>query len=280
MAKTTLRRIAFTACAALGAAALLPAPAAPARLPILPGLAPILTPLLSPLLPPPPPAPAPAPADPVPAPAPTTTETTPAPSPSSTPAPPATSPAPTPPASADPPPSLVQALFPTCGSAVHPFAQFGDRNGYYGFPNNGFEDGLAGWRVSGASVVGGNEPWYVNGPGDSSLSLGAHGAAASPLVCINLLDPGWRMFARANGANGPLHAQVVFYGLTGNITGVLNVAALQPSKYGSWQPSVTIRSLLALPLLTKYAQLQVQSGATRGTWQIDDVFVDPWANRG
>jgi hypothetical protein len=172
------------------------------------------------------------------------------------------------------------ALLPTCGSTVYPFAQFGDQNAYFGFPNNGFENGATGWRVSSASVVGSNEPWYVNGPGNSSLALSPNGTAASPLVCINLLDPGWRMFARANGANGPLHARVVFYGLTGNITGVLNFADLQPSGYTSWQPSTAIRSVLALPLLTKYAQLQVTSAATRGTWQIDDVFVDPWANRG
>ena len=264
MAKTTLRRIALAACTALGAGALLPAPAAPATIPILPGLAPVLTPLLAPVLPPP-----------------TTPSTAPAPAPAPTPAPSspptASNPAPAP---ADPVSALTQTVLPTCGPAVHPFAQFGDHSAYYGFANNGFENGLSGWRVTGASVVAGNEPWHVNGPGTSSLSLSAHGAAASPLVCINLLDPGWRMFARANGANGPLHAQVVFYGLTGNITGVLNVADLQPSKYGSWQPTVAIRSLLALPLLTKYAQLQLQSAATRGTWQIDDVFVDPWANRG
>lgn len=181
------------------------------------------------------------------------------------------------PASASPATNL---LLPTCGSTVYPFAQFGDQNAYFGFPNNGFENGATGWRVSGASVVPGNEPWYVNGPGNSSLSLSPNGSAASPLVCINLLDPNWRMFAHSNGANSALQARVVFYGLTGNITGVLNFADLQPSGYSSWQPSTAIRSVLALPLLTKYAQLQVTSTATRGTWQIDDVFVDPWANRG
>jgi hypothetical protein len=252
-----VRRLALAACTVLGAAALLPGSAAPATVPILPVLSP-LTQLLAPVASQPAATPAP--------PAPVSTQPN--------------APAPTAPtAPAGPVSSLTQVLLPTCGSPVHPFAQFGDQNSYYGFANNGFENGLTGWRASGASVVGGNEPWYVNGHGSSSLSLSPNGTAASPLVCINLLDPDWRMFAHANGANGPLHAQIVFYGVTGNLTGVLNVADLQASKYGSWQPTTVIRSLLALPLLTKYAQLQVSSGATRGTWQIDDVFVDPWANR-
>jgi hypothetical protein len=171
-----------------------------------------------------------------------------------------------------------QLVLPTCGSTSKPFAQFGDNKSYYGFPDNGFESGTKGWTVSGASAVSGNEPWYVNSTGKYSLSLPPGATAASPLVCINLLDPGWRMFARS-GANGSLHAQVVFYGLTGNLTGILNLADLSPSKYTAWAPTSTITSALALPLLTSYAQLRLSSSATSGSWQVDDVFVDPWANR-
>ena len=175
---------------------------------------------------------------------------------------------------------MTQAVLPTCGAATHPFSQFGDQSAYYAFPNNGFESGASGWSLAGAAVVSGNEPWHVNGPGSSSLAVAPQGAAGSPLVCINLLDPGWRMFAHATNANGPLHAQVVFYGATGNVTGLVNFTNLAAAKFGSWAPSPTIRSLLALPPPTKYAQLRVASEATRGTWQIDDVFIDPWANRG
>ncbi len=119
----------------------------------------------------------------------------------------------------------------------------------------------------------------MNGPGKSSLVLPPGASASSPRVCINLLTPEWRMFAHSNAANGALHAQIVFYGLTGNLTGILNVADLAPSGYGSWQPTSTISSVLALPLLTRYAQLRLTSTATSGSWQVDDVFVDPWASR-
>jgi hypothetical protein len=194
------------------------------------------------------------------------------------PATPGTPPAPAPPS--DPIGAVQQAVLPSCGDATHPFAQFGDQNSYFAFPNNGFESGAAGWTLNRSSIGRGNEPWFVNGSGSSSLSIPPRGAAGSPLVCVNLLDPFWRLFARAAGANGPLHVQVVFYGATGNLTGVVNFDDLPAARYASWSPTSRIRSLLALPALTKYAQLRVASGASRGSWQIDDVFVDPWANRG
>ena len=166
-----------------------------------------------------------------------------------------------------------------CSGSLQPFAQFGDNNDYFGFANNGFESGSNGWKLSNSFVASGNEPWFVNGAGTSALSLSPGGSASSPKVCTALNAPGWRMFARSNGANAPLTAQIVFYGLLGNITGILNVATLQPSDYASWEPSADIPSILSLPLLTYAAQLRLTSSATSGTWQVDDVFVDPWGNR-
>jgi hypothetical protein len=171
---------------------------------------------------------------------------------------------------------LVNVVLPTCGTTVYPFAQFGDRNSYYALPNNGFESGSTGWALSGnAAVVSGNEPWYVNGNGASSLALGPGASATSPAVCINLLDPFFRMFAKGASANGNLQVQIIFRGPTGNLTGVLNFGSMSPGGYSSWQPTSTVPSLLALPLGTTSAQMRVTSTASSGTWQIDDVFVDP-----
>ncbi len=167
----------------------------------------------------------------------------------------------------------------TCPANGTPFAQFGDYSSYFGFSNNGFESGANGWSLRGAAVGAGNEPWYVNGPGSDSLSIGPGGTASSPRVCTALLAPDWRMFAHANGANGALRAQIVFYGLLGNVTGILNVTDFGPSDYASWAPSAHVPSLLSLPLATVSAQLRLTSTATSGTWQVDDVFVDPWGSR-
>jgi hypothetical protein len=168
----------------------------------------------------------------------------------------------------------------SCPASLHPFAQFGDNNSYFAFSNNGFENGNGGWGLSGASVVGGNEPWDVNGSGGSSLSIGPGGSAYSPRVCAALLAPAWRLFAKSNGANGSLRAQVVFYGLLGNVTGILNVTSFDSSAYGDWEPTSFVPSLLALPLATVSAQLRLTNTSSSGTWQVDDVFVDPCGMRG
>ena len=166
---------------------------------------------------------------------------------------------------------VVQLALPTCGATVHPFTQFGDSNAYYAIPNNGFESGATGWSLgSGARVAYGNEPFYVNGLGAHSLSLPAGATATSPSFCINLLDPVMRMMARGP-AGGKLNVQIVFHGLTGNLTGVLNYATLSGS--GAWEPTDTVSSQLALPLLTASAEVRITSAS--GTWTIDDVFEDP-----
>ena len=65
-----------------------------------------------------------------------------------------------------------------CTGTVQPFAQFGDYDSYFGFSNNGFESGTTGWKLLGASVGSGNEPWHVNGSGSSSLVIGPGGSAS------------------------------------------------------------------------------------------------------
>lgn len=167
----------------------------------------------------------------------------------------------------------------SCPANLQPFAQFGDYNDYFGFANNGFESGTSGWSVSGSTVVTGNEPWEVNGSGSSSLSIGPGGTAASPRVCTALLAPDWRMFAKSNGANGSLRAQIVFYGLLGNVTGILNMTSFNSSGYAGWEPTADVPSLLSLPLATVSAQLRLTNTGSSGTWQVDDVFVDPWLSR-
>ena len=171
---------------------------------------------------------------------------------------------------------VTQLVLPTCGSNTYPFAQFGDGHAYYPFSNNGFEGGTNGWSLGGGGYVGfGNEPWYTNGWGSRSLTLPPGASATSPGFCINLLDPAVRMFTRGS-AGGDLQIQVVFRGLSGNITGIVNYDDETGS--GAWSPSDRVSSSLALPLLTSYAQIRIT--ATSGTWQVDDAFVDPMITGG
>lgn len=167
-------------------------------------------------------------------------------------------------------------LLPSCGAKSYPFKPWGDGDAYCAFPNLGFESGAAGWTLKGkAAVVSGNEPWHVSGAGTHSLQLGPGATATSSPLPVSLLDPWIRLFAHGNGANGSLRVQVVFHGLLGNLTGLLNVGTLSPGSYSSWQPTAPVPSLLALPLFTSTAQVVLTAQQSSGSWQVDDVYLDP-----
>jgi hypothetical protein len=168
------------------------------------------------------------------------------------------------------------ALLPSCGAQSYPFKPWGDIDAYCAFPNLGFESGTASWSLTGkATVVAANEPWHVSGAGSHALQLGPGASAVSSKLPVNLLDPWIRLFARSSAANGSLRVQVIFRGLLGNVTGLLNVGSLSPGGYTAWQPTRRVLSTLALPLLTTSAQVQVTSQATSGNWLVDDVYLDP-----
>jgi hypothetical protein len=167
-------------------------------------------------------------------------------------------------------------LLPSCGAKSYPFTLWGDYDAYCAFPNLGFENGSASWTLTGkASIVAANEPWDVSGNGTHALQLGPGATALSSPLPVSLVDPWVRFFARSVGASGPLHVQILFHGLAGNLTGLLNVGNLSPSGYSSWQPTQKVLSTLALPLLTTSAQVLLTSQATSGSWQVDDVYLDP-----
>ena len=167
-------------------------------------------------------------------------------------------------------------ILPSCGAKTYPFTPWGDYDAYCAFPNLGFESGTTKWTLTGkASLVAANEPWHVSGAGSHALQLGPGATARSSTLPVNLLDPWIRLFARSAGANGSLLVQVQFRGLLGNLTGLLNVGSLSPSGYSSWQPTQRVLSALALPLLTTSAQVLLTSRATSGSWQVDDVYLDP-----
>ena len=134
-----------------------------------------------------------------------------------------------------------------------------------------------GWTLSGgAKLVSGNEPFKVNSPGDgTSLFLPSGGSATSPTLCITLLHPTLRFFARNSGSlTSTLKVEAV--------TELLGMKLVTPVGLllagGSWQPT------LPLPFLTNLVSPVTGSVAFRFTpigfgssgWQIDDLYVDPY----
>lgn len=177
-------------------------------------------------------------------------------------------------------------LVPGCPDAQlsQPFLRFLDPAYYVLAPDGGFESNAAGWKLSGASVVSGNESFYLRATSDSrSLRLPAGSSATSPASCVTMLSPTLRLVVRNTGS---LLSTLKVEALYTDSVGLLRttpVAVLTGT--GSWQPTLPLpllTNLTALPLLTDGAfrvRLRFTPLGLGGNWSIDDVYVDPYQGR-
>jgi hypothetical protein len=174
---------------------------------------------------------------------------------------------------------LLVASAPDCSPkpTSKPFAPWGDRADYNLAPGGAFEPRGPSWELNGASVVAGNEPWKVNGAGDSrSLRLPPGATATSPVVCVGLEHPTLRFFARNNRALlSTMTVEVIFETSLG-LKAAAPVGVLLPN--GQWKPSprflVVANLLPLLPGEHTPVQFRVRSVGL-GTWFVDDFYVDP-----
>jgi hypothetical protein len=160
--------------------------------------------------------------------------------------------------------------------AEQPFAPFGDPASYVLVPGGSFESGGPAWSTSdGTQVVADNEPW---GAGSQAMSLSPGSSTTSPATCIALLSPTLRFFARSTGGSpsSSLQVSVKFKSVLGLID-TLPVGSVQASD--AWEPTPQYLLVInALSLLPDYRVVAFQF-TPRGdaTWEIDDVYVDPWS---
>jgi hypothetical protein len=161
-----------------------------------------------------------------------------------------------------------------------PFSQFGDEHSYYQVPGGTFESGLGDWSTSGdASVTAGNEPWQVNDSSDgNSLSLPSGSSATSPATCVSLASPTMRFFARGSddSSGSSLSVEV----LVGGNGGLLTLPIGNVSATGDWSPTrayLMVANILSL-LGSNYDAVAFRfTPHGDATWQIDDLYVDPWS---
>jgi hypothetical protein len=160
------------------------------------------------------------------------------------------------------------------------FATWSDFGLYTPVQNPGVESGSTGWTLSGgAAVVSGNEPWKIGGAGDAnSLNLPAGSSAVTAPICIDRTYPYFRLFAKAaNTTKNSLKIEVLFYDGKGN------VVSAAPYSYSTtspaWQPTSTVKigvftaktTIAAAPVSLRFTPIGPVG------YQIDDVYVDPWA---
>lgn len=144
-----------------------------------------------------------------------------------------------------------------------------------------FESGAAGWKLNGARVVDGNEPWRVAGGDDSkSLSIPAGASATSPVMCAGLDHLFMRYFAKSKASllgtlTSNLRVEILFETSTGTVASLpLGIQVLN----SSWAPSLPVPVVANLLPLLPGEQTPVAFRFTAvgsATWTIDDVYLDP-----
>lgn len=161
-----------------------------------------------------------------------------------------------------------------------PFSQWGDTNDYFVMPGGHFEGGApAGWTLTNSALTAGNEPWKVRAATDTqSLTIKAGGSATTAPICVDHTMPSFRVFAREVTPGTALVFELLWKGSNGKIA-VQDVSDLSSGSMPTWQPSQPLTLFAALPITlgeTLSVQLRFRAPNTKGSWQIDDVFIDPF----
>jgi hypothetical protein len=154
----------------------------------------------------------------------------------------------------------------------YPFTAWGDSAAYTLISP---AESSSGWSLKSASVASGNEPWFVHSKSDSrGISIAQGGKAETPAVCLTLLDPTARYFTRGS-AGGKLQVDVIGKAPLG--LGVV-LGSTTITGNGSWGPSDIQHFLANLTSLVTW-NLSLRFTAVSGTWQVDDVYLDPMLQR-
>jgi hypothetical protein len=164
-------------------------------------------------------------------------------------------------------------------SSSQVFLPWADVANYTLAPGADFESAASSWNLSNAAVVtNDNEPYNITAATDSSsLAIGDGGVATSPGMCVGIQQPDVRIFyKRTSGSTmSSLTVDVLFVDGLGN-TQSLTIGKLG-GVTGAWKlsPQMAIVANL-LPLLDQGTPVAFRFTASGGTYQIDDVYVDPW----
>jgi hypothetical protein len=166
-----------------------------------------------------------------------------------------------------------------CGpvEVSNPFSVFGDHLDYSLVDGGDFESDADGWSLSRARVVSGNESYYVGGAEDtSSLSIGMFGKAASPSFCVDYRYPHFRFFAQSEGPHGLLLVRARW--TDDDDVEHESLGLLAGSDFQSWAPTDMLPLARRLRLTDRRRTQHVRLVFTSllGSWQIDDVYVDPY----
>lgn len=162
------------------------------------------------------------------------------------------------------------------------FQPWNDFNLYYPMPGGTFEDGAAGWTMSGGSSIGTpNEPSFVHGQGDTlSLGIPNGGSVTTAPICVTSKTPAFRYFATNSGnADRPMQIFVNYTGTDGRP----HSSKLSDQKTGSsWSPLQKVSFVNAIQsVLNANGQANVTftftvpyQNSRPASWRIDDLYME------
>jgi hypothetical protein len=175
----------------------------------------------------------------------------------------------------------------SCGARQlsQPFLPWLDPAHYFLLPGGDFESASA-WTLSGgARVVSGNEPFMVGGASHSrSLLIPSGGSAWSAPECVDGDELTLRFFARNTGSMLSVlvveaRVRTTVLGATTETTLPLGVVL---GTARTWQPSLPVVFAVSVNQLlggTTTVDFRFRPVGLGGSWQIDDVYVDPFKDR-
>lgn len=170
-----------------------------------------------------------------------------------------------------------------CGSQslTQSFLKLSDTGLYMPVRNAGFESGTKDWKLKGATVVTGNEPWKIGGTTHTkSLRLATNGTALARQTCVTLDHTHSRFFARALSKTATLKVEIIWDDEGDDF--VATALTLKGADYGAWKASPI--SPMAAIVSSLYngeedEEVALRFTAIGGSWDIDDVYVDPYRRR-
>jgi hypothetical protein len=166
-----------------------------------------------------------------------------------------------------------------CDTAAlsQPFAPWGDNAQYKLAPGGDFEGSLDGWKFSGGAtrVAGGRNGGY-------SVRIPAGGSVTTPATCVNAAYPTFRFFSKSSGGLlGLLPAMTVEVLYRDSALRILPLPLGVGLPSRGFQPSLTMLtgSVLAGLLNDGEDFVGIRFRSVLGTWNVDDVYVDPMMRR-
>ena len=159
----------------------------------------------------------------------------------------------------------------TPGAVEQPYLAWRDARHYALAPGGSFEDGAAGWSLTGGAQLEAPGAWFVPASSQVSLYLPPGSAATSAPICVGRRDAVARMFARSGG--GALSAMLRVQVLRTRSGAAAAHAVGDVSAAPAWRVTRRLATCVGAASWIRYRLAPAGNAAV----SIDDLYVDPWA---